>query len=262
VALASGNFVIGAGLAIEAYPGNWSLNPTTLFWFPLLLGLGMALGAFAGIYRLPNAISPLNSAKNPPSFDPQKRQRLLRNGLMILIVGLGLAISERVFFAGMVIWGLLFLLNEAPLELRKAPILRNLLEVMALFGAALAGFAAFGAPMIGFPGKWMFVLLVPTMLGSIALDQFRKGDSIVPWYPDWLSGWQRWFRILGIALLVSAALVAAWALNGQWQQYCITLLLFCHPIPAIIFKIKRMQAAIATAFPVWIYWVSQVFGWL
>ena len=93
----------------------------------------------------------------------------------------------------MVIWGLLFLLNEAPLELRKVPILRNLLEVMALFGAGLAGFAAFGGPMIGFPKEWMMVLLGTTALGSIAFDAFRQGDSIVLWYRDWLSGWQRWF---------------------------------------------------------------------
>lgn len=262
VALGIGNFVIGAGLALKSYPGNWSLNPTTLFWFPLLLGLGMGLGAFAGIFKLPNAIQAANSQSNIAPFDPQKPQRLVRNGLLILIVGLGLAISERVFFAGMVIWGLLFLLNEAPLELRKVPILRNLLEVMALFGAGLAGFAAFGGPMIGFPKEWMMVLLGTTALGSIAFDAFRQGDSIVLWYRDWLSGWQRWFRMLGVFALVSAALLASWALEGQWQEFCIATALISLPSTAILIKINRMQAAIATLVPAWIYLAMQVFGYL
>jgi hypothetical protein len=93
--------------------------------------------------------------------------------LLTLILILGIAISAKTFFAVTLIWGLLFLLNEAPLYLRKIPLLGNLLEGMVLIAAALSGFSTFGAPMVGFPGYWLLAMLVVGTIGSI-LFSFRK----------------------------------------------------------------------------------------
>jgi hypothetical protein len=167
------NFVIGAGLGTDAYPGNWELNPTTLFWFPLLLGLWVSLGGLAGLPRLRR----LQHAKeNITHAIPS-----IHNGLLRLAFILCVAISFRALFPVAVIWGLLFLLNEDPLNLRRTPLLRNLLEAMALFAAALAGFGAMGGPMVGFPTNWMLpLLLVPVFVG-IALDEIGALSSRKQW---------------------------------------------------------------------------------
>jgi hypothetical protein len=257
--LAVGSFAIGMGLAMKAYPGNWTLNPTTLFWFPLFLVLGLALGAYAGMYKLPEAKGPRKNQAASFKKDPQKTGNLIRTGLMILIVGTGLAISERVFFGGMVVWGLIFLLNEAPLELRKVPILRNLIEVLILFGAALIGFAAFGGPMIGFPKAWIVVLLGAATVGSFSLDALRMGDSCILWYRDWLSGWQRIFRVFTSILRIGSSLFVAWVLGLEVFEYFVLCGLSALPEFAIWLKIKRMQVALLSLLPLWAYLVSQVF---
>lgn len=151
--------VIGAWLALQRYPDNWKLTPTTLFWFPLLAGLVLCFMALTGGQRMQGNV---HAGKD--------HQYRIGNVLLTLILVLGLAISARTFFAVTLIWGLLFLLNEAPLYLGKIPLLGNLLAGMVLLAAALLGFSTFGAPMVGFPGYWLIGLLMGGMIGSVLVQ--------------------------------------------------------------------------------------------
>lgn len=146
---------IGAWLALLNYPDNWRLTPTTLFWFFLLPGLGLCFAALSGVQRWRQQ-------------HPEKAGKLLSvsNAILALILIISLATSVRTFFAGALIWGLLFLLNEAPLYLNRVPFLRNLLEGMVMTAAAILGFSTFGAPMVGFPANWLLALLVGGIAGS------------------------------------------------------------------------------------------------
>lgn len=134
-------FCAGAALAVKNYPGNWQLNPTTLFWFPLFFGLMVCF-----------AVIPVLQQRRLQSFGAG-------NGALLLIALMSGFIGAKLMFTCLVIWGLLFLLNEKPLHLREVPVLRNLLESMVLCVSALAGFAAFGAPVVGFPATWLLSIL-------------------------------------------------------------------------------------------------------
>lgn len=163
VTVGAGNFTLGGLLAVQAYPQNWALNPTTLFWFPLMGATGLALGVFAGMERLRQRSAPTGI-----------QQAMLRNGLLLVLLVTGFAISERVLFGTMVVWGLIFLLHEEPLRLRQVPVLRELVEALALLACALVGFAAFGGPMVGFPKTWLAALVGGGFTGSLLVNAIRR----------------------------------------------------------------------------------------
>jgi hypothetical protein len=200
--IAVGHLCIGAGLARQAYPDNWQLTPTTLFWFPLFVALMLALGAFIALQRLP-VEGPGDPWRVPSG----------KYFLAALSIAIGLAVSQWAAFVVAVIWGILLLLNEPPLNLRRAPLLRNLLEAMAVTAVALLGFAAFGGPMVGFPTEWLIPLIAAQAIGALFTDVGRPGDDAIGWYGRWLSGFQRLFRQAAIVLLVGAAAVMAWVLG-------------------------------------------------
>ncbi|MCE3228980.1 MAG: hypothetical protein K0S32_3531 [Bacteroidetes bacterium] len=127
-------FVGGTLLAKQNYPDNWSVNPTTIFWFPLLTAIYFCFTFYVGIIR----------SKNNSGFSSQ-------NALLFFLLLISALISTNTFFSVSLLWGLLFLLFEAPLKLNKVPVLNSLLKSMALLVCALMGFMTFGAPMIGFP---------------------------------------------------------------------------------------------------------------
>lgn len=256
VALAAVNFAIGAVLALNAYPGIWTLHPTTLFWFPLLAGLGLALAAFAGLHHLPDSIRPQeNLPATSLHLQAERTAGLLRNGLTVLILGMSLAIGQKVFFAAMVVWGLLFLLNEAPLKLKTIPLLRNLLEVLAIFAVALMGFMAFGGPMIGFPGKWMLVLLLFTLIGCIGTDVQRRGDSIILWYRDWLAPWQRIFRVGTALLLLAAGGLTACILGTHTLDFILLIGLLLPPLAVQLLARRSLQWQLLAFIPLWIHFL-------
>lgn len=147
-------FVFGTLQALELYPGNWLLTPTTLFWIPLLLMWSIFIIAGTGLQKMQQRSSD-KSRYNP-----------VKNGMILLLLIISCLLSDRIFFSTVLLWGLLFLLNEQPLELRKIPVLYNLLEAMIMIAAALAGFAFFNAPMIGFPAKWIWMILVTGFAAS------------------------------------------------------------------------------------------------
>jgi hypothetical protein len=145
-------FFAGAILAIHNYPDNWKLDPTTLFWFPLLLVI-----AFCFIVFLSLKIKNTTGGKF-----------YWENGILFILLLTGSLISARTFFSTTLIWGLLFLLYESPLTLVKIPFLNSLLKAMAALAVAFLGFTTFGAPMIGFPSKWILgVLSIGLVEGTI-----------------------------------------------------------------------------------------------
>lgn len=144
-------FFAGAILALKNYPGNWKLDPTTLFWFPLLFALSFC---FVVLYSL-------KKTKTGTNFNWE-------NGILFLLILISSLISTRTFFSAMLIWGLLFLLYEPPLSLVKIPFLNNLLKAMTALAIAFLGFTTFGAPMIGFPSKWILgVLIIGFIEGTV-----------------------------------------------------------------------------------------------
>lgn len=152
----------GASLSLRNYPGNWALTPTTLFWFPLLTACCIFFAAYTGTQRLQQKAA-------------DKRQfELIKNGLVLLLLMVSSMLSVKIFFSMALLWGLLFLLNDAPLELKKIPLLCNLLEAMIMLAAAFTGFCVFNAPMIGFPALWIFVILATGFTGSLVYTLLQK----------------------------------------------------------------------------------------
>ncbi|MBL7701466.1 MAG: hypothetical protein JNM14_04410 [Ferruginibacter sp.] len=147
----------GASLALENYPGNWILTPTTLFWFPLLLACCVFFAAYAGVLKLQAAATEKN------------QYNIVKNGLIFLLLIITGMLSAKIFFSATLLWGLLFLLSEVPLELKKIPVLCNVIEAMILTAAAFAGFCIFNAPMIGFPPVWILMIFSAGFAGGVAI---------------------------------------------------------------------------------------------
>lgn len=152
LALGAALFGLGALLAHQQYPANWTLNPTTLFHFPLLVGIMVAIGMLLAM---------LKQASYPPA---------LRNGTGLLILIMGLAISERVLFGVAGLWGVIFLFGEAPLRLGKIILLRQVMLAAGLGISALMGFMLMGGPMVGFPATTLLTLLGTVALISLGLE--------------------------------------------------------------------------------------------
>jgi len=157
----------GASLALKDYPTNWTLTPTTLFWFPLIFACCIFFAAYAGVHKLQN---------NATGID---QFTLVKNGLVLLLLIITGMLSAKIFFSAALLWGLLFLLNEAPLELKRIPILCNLVEAMILLAATFTGFCIFNAPMIGFPAKWIWMILAAGFAASLMITIWPKKKNTV-----------------------------------------------------------------------------------
>jgi hypothetical protein len=242
-ALACMQFLAGAQLARAAYPGNWQWDPTTLFWPPLLLGLGMGMGLLASAQRL--------QARG--MLDPAQATRV-RNALLGWCMAIGIAVSSKVAFVVAVLWGILFLLNEPPLNLRRAPVLRNLLEALAVVAAGLIGFVTCGGPMIGYPAPLLFGTLLAVGIGGAFVDLGRLEDDALPGYRGWLGRQGKVSRGIGIALL-DAAVVAGWlgAALPTSSAAVLVLALSLVAANACIWRWpRRPQAAIACLAPLYL----------
>jgi hypothetical protein len=143
--------VLGVYFARTAYPNNWQLDPTTIYYFPLLLLLITVLFAYENLVK-----------------HHENSSFLQRNTYFVFIVLIASCISFSTFFAGMIIWSCSFLLYEAPLYLNKILILKWLLTSFQLLGYLLLGFMTFGAPMIGINSILVFSLLGVSLTFCIA----------------------------------------------------------------------------------------------
>ena len=152
-------------MALKNYPGNWQLTPTTLFWFPLLLMLSVCFAAYAGLYN--------EASKENKDQQPVK----IMNGLLLIILVISCMIGHKTFFTVLLAWAILFLLNDPALELKRIAVLRNLLHSLFSLAAAFTGFCTFGAPMIGFPATWLFVLLTGVFIGGMFSELGLKNNG-------------------------------------------------------------------------------------
>lgn len=157
------SFIIGAQLALENYVGNWNLNPTTLFWFPLFVFLCICFMGYTGLHQLKKKATGFIQTNN-----------YWENGLLLIMLVIGALISSRTFFAITLIWGLLFMLNEAPLYLERIPVLRNVLYGMVYTAISILGFSTFGGPMVGFPHASLFAILFIGSLLSFFTERVNR----------------------------------------------------------------------------------------
>jgi hypothetical protein len=167
--------VFGASLALKNYPANWILTPTTLFWFPLLLACCIFFAAYAGVQKLQNNAADKN------------QYTIVKNGLVLILLMITAMLSVKIFFSAALLWGLLLLLNEAPLELKRIPILCNVLEALILLAVSLAGFCIFNAPMIGFPAKWIWIISATGFIASFIITMRDKRKTLLKKQPGYCS---------------------------------------------------------------------------
>ena len=153
---------IGASLSLKFYPGNWTFHPTTLFWFPLLPGWIVFFTAYTGIQNLQCHAT------------GKEQYTAIKNGLVLLLLIVSCMLSVKILFATVLLWSLLFLLYEAPLELKRIPVLNNILEAMLLPASAFVGFSIFNAPLIGFPPIWMLLIFIAGFAGSVILQLLKR----------------------------------------------------------------------------------------
>lgn len=148
--------VFGAYLAKKSYPDNWILDPTTLYYFPLLAVVFFLLNVYEnfGKQRL---------TKENGDFT-------LQNGLLLVLVCTSACISFHTLFAVLFTWGMLFFLYEKPLRFINIPYLSPLLQAGLMFGYLLIGFMAFRAPMVGMEISVIFFTLIVSF--SIYLVMF------------------------------------------------------------------------------------------
>lgn len=139
-------FTAGARMAEAGYPENWSLNPSTLFWFPLLFLLSLLFGAwYSNGYNFHSA----------------------RYYLVPALVCTAL-ISLKGMFLCAGLWGILYLRDSDPLTLGQYRIMRLLLKGMFACGVALSGYVFWGAPMVGFPANLIWAILAGAIGGNIS----------------------------------------------------------------------------------------------
>ncbi|MES2557529.1 MAG: hypothetical protein V4604_15345 [Bacteroidota bacterium] len=141
-----GLVVLGAYLARKAYPVNWTLDPTTIYYFPLLAVILLLFYATENYGRH-------NLTRETSNFTVQ-------NGLLLVLVCTSACISFHTLFAVLFTWGMLFFLYEKPLRFIKVAYLSPLLQAGLMFGYLLIGFMAFGAPMIGMEASVIFLTLI------------------------------------------------------------------------------------------------------
>jgi hypothetical protein len=139
-------FISGGLSAIKNYPDNWQLNSTTLFCLPLLIVLCVLFVIYHRYLK-----SKLDSEI--------KLHYYVENAIFILVSCISLAISSSVLFVSILLWAILFLLYEAPLQLYKVKFLGNLLGSFKVVTLLLLGFVFFNAPMVGFPKVWIALII-------------------------------------------------------------------------------------------------------
>jgi len=224
---------IGIALALKNYPGNWQITPTTFFWFPLLFMLSLCFAALAGLH---NAADKKNKGPQPVK---------ITNGLLLIILVISSMIGAKIFFTALLIWAILFLLHDPVLELKRIPVLRNLLHSVIFLTAAFVGFCTFGAPMIGFPATWLFVLLTSAFFGGMFSELGLKNSGV---FRDSVKA-ATLNKIICIVLLAAGFVYTdVWLLN-QSPFRLIFLLAVVPPVLMLWFKPTKTQYILLSLVP-------------
>lgn len=229
------HFLIGIAWAVKNYPDNWKLNPTSLFWFPLFIGIFLCMSMFVGMYRL-----------NNPTFYLK-----ISKGILVLLLIMCGMIGTKSLFLIAVIWGLLFLMNDVTLLLKQIPILRNSMEAMVLMATTLFGFCSFGAPMIGFPSNWLIVMLIATSIGGF-FTEITKSNKAVFNYNKWSVETQKLFHWLCMLLLALAYLITAIFLIEAKILKQIFYSTALTPLVLLYYKPINTQTILFTCIPAYI----------
>lgn len=151
----SGLLIYGILLARNNYTPNWTLNPTTIYYFPLLVLLFILIVLYE-----------IWGKKGLFSRSSYYRQI----GLFVLIVFISSCINFYSFFGSMICWGLLFFLYESPLNFSKIKVLSALFKSLLNIGFVFLGFLTFGAPLVGFPTKDLFLILITSFSVYLYFD--------------------------------------------------------------------------------------------
>lgn len=151
-------FAIGCVQAHYNYSQNWSLNPSTIFHFPLVI-LSILLILI---------------------WDEQKigyQSTRSASILLLAILILTLVCSFQLFFIGLLIWSCTFILNNDPLKFKHVRFLNPLFSAFQTTSFVLFGFVFFGAPMIGIDTVLLSSILIASF--SIYLYQdYRSKNAI------------------------------------------------------------------------------------
>lgn len=148
--LSAGLVVLGALLARKQYPDSWHADPTTIYYFPLLLLIVCLLNYYDQYGR---------------GRRPETPQRFnMQNGLFLVLLLTGWYVSFHTCFAVLLAWGIQFLLYEEPLRFMRIPYLSAVLQACLSCTFLLIGFQAFGAPMIGIATGIFFLVLIASFL--------------------------------------------------------------------------------------------------
>ncbi len=153
-----GIFSFGAYLAQKNYPENWSVNPTTIYYFPLLFLTLIFLWIYENLGKT-NQFHTKNYHK--------------QTALFFLVFFTSSCVSFYTCFASMIVWGLLFFLYEAPLFFYRIPFLLAFFNALLTVSILLMGFLSFGAPLIGIPTNLLFYLLI-TSFSVYLYFNYRK----------------------------------------------------------------------------------------
>jgi len=153
------SLLTGIFLARQNYADNWTLNPTTLYSFPLLMLILVLFLLYENIYR-----------KEEPSTDNFN----FSNGILTVTVCCAICISFHALFASSIIWGSLFVTLEKPLRFGRVPYIGSLFRSITVTGYLLLGFMSFGAPMIGIPTKIILLTLTCSFSIFLCLEILKK----------------------------------------------------------------------------------------
>ncbi len=151
---AAAAFAYGAWLAHTNYSDNVALNPTTLFWWPMLPWMLLAIVVWLGLAR----------ADEPTSGS-------VRIGIWAVISVGALLIGGRYAFALQIVFALCWLWQVWLAPWRDRVWAMAIGFALVAMASALAGFQLLGGPMVGFPLSALFAL--PLAAAVLAAGQTR-----------------------------------------------------------------------------------------
>jgi hypothetical protein len=151
--------LVGSWLARIYYPMNWTINPTTLYFFPLLIVLTFLLAIYAADMR---------------KMVIHGKHQLFQNSLIILLFAISTFLSFQTLFALFLVWSINFILFEKPCEFYKFPWLSSILKAFLTLAIVMLGFISFGAPMVGFNKLHILAILILSFSSSLGFSKLKR----------------------------------------------------------------------------------------
>jgi hypothetical protein len=150
--------LVGIWIARFDYPKNWTLNPTTIYFFPLLIVLTFILAIY--------------TADMQKMVTHGKRQ-LFQNSLIVLLFAVGAILSFQTLFALFLVWSINFVLYEQPCECYKYKWFSSILNAFLTLAIVMFSFISFGAPMVGFNKLYILAILIISFSSSLGFSKLK-----------------------------------------------------------------------------------------